>query len=435
MSASDFLPGGTAAIGQNGSAAPNNSMEVGGIDPSGNLQGMKVDTDGTVNQDLTKVKGAALSATNPVISQLSNGTSLITNPALDGTDGSGIIPPTGAVGIRGWLSGIYSLLLLGATAALQTAGNATLTLINAKLAALGQKTMAGSMPIVIASDQSTVPVTPVDIAPATQNITAADVASATASGYNSQSLITGTPTANSAASFVISANESAMLSILGTFVATLQSEISMDGGTTWTPHAVHQIGSPNFVLVFTAKFIASINLAGKTNFRIRCTAFTSGTATVKVILSTNPSTIYVANALKLIDSTAAANPPGMTIKAASTPATATDTAIVVAVSPGTPVVTKAPVNANGSYAEITTLTTTAQSFTPPANAVGFLMLTDSGVNTQNIRWKIGATATTTSGMVLEPGRDTGYIPCSTTISVIAEAGTNQSVAVQWILSV
>lgn len=31
-------------------------------------------------------------------------------PAQDGTDGTGITPPTGAIGIRGWLSGIYSKL-------------------------------------------------------------------------------------------------------------------------------------------------------------------------------------------------------------------------------------------------------------------------------------------------------------------------------------
>lgn len=34
----------------------------------------------------------------------------IITPAQDGTDGSGITPPTAGVGIRGWLSGIYKLL-------------------------------------------------------------------------------------------------------------------------------------------------------------------------------------------------------------------------------------------------------------------------------------------------------------------------------------
>jgi hypothetical protein len=97
------------------------------------------------------------------------------------------------------------------------------------------------------------------------------------------------------------------------------------------------------------------------------------------------------------------------------------------------VATKAPVNANGSYAEITNLTTSAQTFTAPANAVGFILMAlgDNGVN---LRWKIGATATTTAGVRLEPGRDTGYIPCAANISIIAESSTNQSAEVQWILS-
>lgn len=34
----------------------------------------------------------------------------IVTPALDGTDGTGITPPTGGVGLRGWNSGVYKLL-------------------------------------------------------------------------------------------------------------------------------------------------------------------------------------------------------------------------------------------------------------------------------------------------------------------------------------
>lgn len=52
--------------------------------------------------------------------------------ALDGTDGTGITPPTGGVGMRGWLSGIYNYLKNGiglptgaATAANQTAVQGT----------------------------------------------------------------------------------------------------------------------------------------------------------------------------------------------------------------------------------------------------------------------------------------------------------------------
>jgi hypothetical protein len=45
-----------------------------------------------------------------------------------------------------------------ATSALQTTGNTSVASIDTKIATLGQKTMAGSSPVVIASDQSNVPV-------------------------------------------------------------------------------------------------------------------------------------------------------------------------------------------------------------------------------------------------------------------------------------
>lgn len=95
---------------------------------------------------------------------------------------------------------------------------------------------------------------------------------------------------------------------------------------------------------------------------------------------------------------------------------------------------KQPINTNGSYAEIVNLTTTAQNFTAPTNAVGFVIEALSD-NSNNIRYKMGATATTTSGMRLEPGRSENYNSGpAMTISVIAESGTTQIVAVQWILS-
>jgi hypothetical protein len=58
-------------------------------------------------------------------------------------------------------SGVWSLSLpAGAsTAALQTTGNASLASIDSKTPALGQTTMAGSSPVVIASNQSAIPTT------------------------------------------------------------------------------------------------------------------------------------------------------------------------------------------------------------------------------------------------------------------------------------
>lgn len=65
-------------------------------------------------------------------------------------DGSAVTQPISAVSLP--------LPSLASTSTLQTSGNASLTSIDGKLASLGQKAMAGSVPVVIASDQSTVPV-------------------------------------------------------------------------------------------------------------------------------------------------------------------------------------------------------------------------------------------------------------------------------------
>lgn len=93
--------------------------------------------------------------------------------------------------------------------------------------------------------------------------------------------------------------------------------------------------------------------------------------------------------------------------------------------------TKAPVNAAGNSPGTTTVSTVA-TITAPANAVGFILMNlDS--SSANIRYRIGATATSSSGQQLQPGRDTGYVPCAANISICAESGT-QDYDIQWILS-
>lgn len=90
-------------------------------------------------------------------------------------------------------------------------------------------------------------------------------------------------------------------------------------------------------------------------------------------------------------------------------------------------------NTNGAiYNSSAIQSVTATTITPPANAVGFLLEAESS-NTANIRWAIGATASATVGNLYEPGRDSGWVQCGATISVIAMSGT-QSVSVQWLLS-
>jgi hypothetical protein len=143
----------------------------------------------------------------------------------------------------------------------------------------------------------------VDAAPSTQNITAQDIVSSTGSGANSQSIITGTPTANSAASFTLSSYESIKVQVTGSWTGTLQPEVSIDGGTTWYITGIHQTGTPYTVASFTANFSGGLNVSGVTNFRIRATAAWTGTATIKIIATANPNSIYIANGLNLQDAT------------------------------------------------------------------------------------------------------------------------------------
>lgn len=95
-----------AATAADGAAAPAVVKVAGGVDGGGNTQALHTDTDGDLQVD-------------------------ILSSAL----------PTGA-----------------ATAARQDTGNTSLASIDGKLGTLGQKNMAGSAPVVIASDQSAVPV-------------------------------------------------------------------------------------------------------------------------------------------------------------------------------------------------------------------------------------------------------------------------------------
>jgi hypothetical protein len=92
--------------------------------------------------------------------------------------------------------------------------------------------------------------------------------------------------------------------------------------------------------------------------------------------------------------------------------------------------TKSPVNATASGSS-STISTTAGTLSAPSNTVGFI-LQNISTSTANVRYLVGGTAVTTStGIQLAPGQDTGFVPAGSNISIIAESGT-QSYAVQWV---
>lgn len=164
----------------------------------------------------------------------------------------------------------------------------------------------GTLRVVLATDQPSItnpiPVTlPANISPATQNVTAQDVASVSSTGANSQKIVTGAPTAGSTASFTVTAVSTVNVQVTGSWTGTLSLESSLDGGTTWYSNGGHQKGVPFNSSSFTANFECATNVAASTNFRIRATAAWTGTATILVVESVNDDSVYILNAQQILD--------------------------------------------------------------------------------------------------------------------------------------
>lgn len=192
-----------------------------------------------------------------------------------------------------------SVLPTGAsTAANQATANASLSSIDAGTpAALGQTTMSASMPVVIASDQTAVPVSRLDTA-ATATITALDTATSNLTGANGQVFYFNSPTTNSAAVFALASHESVTLqaNLLGAG-GTMVIEVSSDGGTFWIRPNTFQPGTQNYANSFTSPFVAVVNVAGMTHVRVRGTVSWAGTATILAKETMNERAVTIGEAL------------------------------------------------------------------------------------------------------------------------------------------
>lgn len=85
----------------------------------------------------------------------------------------------------------------------------------------------------------------------------------------------------------------------------------------------------------------------------------------------------------------------------------------------------------GSFDEDTTVSTTPETIVAPAGAFACFIETDDS-NTVNLRVKMGATASTTSGIQFQPGRSEFYQGGSN-ISYCSESGSGQKISVQWFI--
>jgi hypothetical protein len=149
----------------------------------------------------------------------------------------------------------------------------------------------------------TAPATPVpDVRQATPaTITIVDSGSATASGQNGASIVSGAPSVASSAGFSLNGMTSARVELSGTWAGTLAFESSIDGGITYVPTNCAVQGTLKLALTATANGNFLCNTAGATNFRVRATAFVSGVATVWANLSSAQGPIVIVSPRVSVD--------------------------------------------------------------------------------------------------------------------------------------
>lgn len=88
-----------------------------------------------------------------------------------------------------------------------------------------------------------------------------------------------------------------------------------------------------------------------------------------------------------------------------------------------------PSTANGAT-QITAAISAVTNYGPPPGAVAFLLQTDSAINTDVVRWRVGAAANVTLGQQLEAGRDSGVVPYGSTLSLCPVSAT-QVIQLTW----
>lgn len=435
-----------AATAADGAAAPALGKMAAGLDGGGNLQYLSVDTNGELQVDALSLPGGLrgyaedvphvsgdfglqtlavrndagtvlaadgdyhpltvdstgrlrVDASTTEVATVADGGAL---PALtkvvSGYDGANVQAIHTDVAGDLQVDVLSSALPTGAaTSANQTTANTSLASIDSKLGTLGQQTMAGSAAVVIASDQSAIP--------------------ASQSGTWNINNISGTvslPTGAATATNQTTANTS-LASIDGKFGSLGQKNMA---------------GSAPVVIASDQSAIPA-SQSGTWNV-----TNISGTISLPTGAATLAEQQTQTTALQLIDDGVATTGAAITTKGMAAVGTdGTDARILKTDITGElqvdVVSAKAPVNSNGSQTT-TTVGTTAATLTAPANAVGFI-LQSADTNTANMRWRVGAAATTTVGQQLQPGRDTGYVPMAANISIISESGT-QEYQVQWVLS-
>jgi len=365
------------SIGVNNAVAPLSSTQVGGIDGTGDLQALTVDASNYLN---VNVQTSAL--------------------------------PTGA-----------------STAANQATMISDLSAINGKLNSLGQKAMADSVPVTLASDQSAVPVS----LTGTGSTNLAEVAG-TATAVNNGTANAGTQRVaiasdNTPFSVNSRAQDGAGTAITSTLVVAKQSldvnvaQSALPTGAATDTNQFTEIASLSAIQGATISMDSKIaNGYGVATSAVR-TASQIGNAAGAADFN------YGAVGAQTIRSAAqVGNATGAADFGAGNKGAQTLRVVVATDQSSIPVTTAGSTTGSGSAAAATV--STVITLTAPANTTGFILM-NMDTSTANVRWAIGRTATATLGQQLQPGRDSGFVPCGANVSLVAESGT-QTYDIQWI---
>lgn len=89
------------------------------------------------------------------------------------------------------------------------------------------------------------------------------------------------------------------IQLTGTFTGTVQFEETLDSGTTWIAKTVYPVGGGAGVTSATATGQWKFACGGSTNFRVRCSAFTSGP--IEVALTLTEGVDPIAQPARIVD--------------------------------------------------------------------------------------------------------------------------------------
>lgn len=127
------------------------------------------------------------------------------------------------------------------------------------------------------------------------SITTQDSGISSASGQSSQSLLTGTPTANSSVASQAGGAATVGIQISGTWTGTLSFEKSIDGSTFVPTQVFIAVGATTTALTTaTGNCVLYAAMNGATVFRVRATASMTGSAGVTIQPAAGVSSVHTA---------------------------------------------------------------------------------------------------------------------------------------------